>query len=152
VSENGAAYQPYVLSIEQDSVYFVGKKGNQYAFYSLARDYVGNIESKMPTAEVSTGRVAVMDIGSKDNWLGQNIPNPFTGTTTIPFYLAEPTQTVKIEVLNLTGAVIKTVVSKSLLKGEQSIVVDLKDLAAGVYFYRLDADGRIMTKKMVISR
>ena len=45
VSDNGAAYEPWLSDTAETSAYFTGEPGHTYTFYSLARDYAGNVES-----------------------------------------------------------------------------------------------------------
>jgi len=54
VSENGGPFTPFVSDTTDTSATFTGQTGKTYAFYSVARDGVGNVESKAPVAEAST--------------------------------------------------------------------------------------------------
>jgi subtilase family serine protease len=45
VSDNGAAYEPWLSDTSDTSAYFTGEPSHTYRFYSLARDNVGNVES-----------------------------------------------------------------------------------------------------------
>jgi len=45
VSDNGAAYEPWLSDTSNTSAYFTGEPGHTYRFYSLARDNAGNVES-----------------------------------------------------------------------------------------------------------
>jgi subtilase family serine protease len=58
VSINGGAFSPWLLNRTETTAEFEGQEGNVYAFYSVARDHVGNIESA-PTGADTT--VAVGD-------------------------------------------------------------------------------------------
>ncbi|MBN1999569.1 gliding motility-associated C-terminal domain-containing protein [candidate division KSB1 bacterium] len=74
----------------------------------------------------------------------QNYPNPFNPSTAIPFCLPEPAH-VKIEIYNTLGQKIRTFSDQNHDPGTYRIVWDGKNdagekVAAGVYFYRLQAD------------
>jgi hypothetical protein len=88
--------------------------------------------------------------------LDQNYPNPFNPTTKIEFVLSRSGQ-VKIEIFNILGEKVKTVVDQYLKAGHQMVEWDGKDdsgeeVAAGVYFYRLQTKDFTQTKKMVLIR
>jgi hypothetical protein len=44
MSENGGPFAPWLSSTAETSATFTGQAGNTYAFYSVARDQVGNVE------------------------------------------------------------------------------------------------------------
>ena len=88
--------------------------------------------------------------------LAQNFPNPFNPSTQIRFQLEHPA-TVELAVYNVLGQKIKTLVSGGLPGGEHSVSWDGRDkrglaLSSGVYFYRLRADGRVLTRRMVLTK
>ena len=81
--------------------------------------------------------------------LDQNYPNPFNPTTTISYSL-DNTTNVTLEVFDLMGRKVSTLVQGKQSAGEQTINFDASALASGVYLYRLVAGGQILTKKMVL--
>ncbi|MDR9367294.1 MAG: Ig-like domain-containing protein, partial [Balneolaceae bacterium] len=81
--------------------------------------------------------------------LGNNYPNPFRDVTTIPITVPEPMQ-VRISITNILGATVKEVVDEELNTGYYEVEVDLRDLASGVYFYRLITEDKVDTKKMLM--
>jgi len=88
--------------------------------------------------------------------LGDNYPNPFNSTTKIKFELYQ-TGWVELVIFDLRGTVVKTLVERQLLPGQYTFYWDGKNqsgqaVAAGIYFYRLKAIDRIMTKKMMLLR
>ena len=73
--------------------------------------------------------------------LYQNYPNPFNPTTTIQFYLTEPA-TVTLKVYNMLGQEVATLFDEELMdEGTQDIEFDAHNLASGMYFYRMIAQG-----------
>jgi hypothetical protein len=54
VAEDGGAFTPWIEQTTASAAMFTGQPGRSYAFYSVARDLVGNVEDKAPTAEAST--------------------------------------------------------------------------------------------------
>lgn len=88
--------------------------------------------------------------------LAQNYPNPFNPTTTIRYALPG-TEQVRLAVYNLLGQKIKTLVDGVQTAGVHDIVWDGKDtsgkaVGSGVYFYRLETDGVVKTRKMMLIR
>ncbi len=80
--------------------------------------------------------------------LGNNYPNPFSGSTTIPLIVPHRMH-VKIDVYNLLGSYIQTVINEELNQGYYEIPVTLHSSAAGVFFYRLFAKDEVETLKML---
>jgi len=84
--------------------------------------------------------------------LEQNIPNPFSQSTIIPYYLPDNTQTAILVVRDMTG---KTIVKHILptQKGEAKVQVDIDNaqLRGGMYTYSLYANEQLVdTKKMTL--
>ncbi|WP_409028841.1 DUF2341 domain-containing protein [Gracilimonas sediminicola] len=82
-------------------------------------------------------------------YLYQNYPNPFNPTTTIPFGLTEETE-VTLEVFDILGRKVQTLVSEKLPAGIYNIPFRAGSLASGVYLYRVITNQKVMTNKMVL--
>jgi len=83
--------------------------------------------------------------------LKQNIPNPFSGSTIIPYYIPQHAQHASLHFFNETGIEITQRAIQGT--GEGQILFTGEQLPAGIYFYRLQVDGRnIATKRMVVLR
>lgn len=85
---------------------------------------------------------------SKNFDLKQNYPNPFNPATTIPFTLQKSAQ-VTLEVFDIMGRKVETLVDKSMLPGEYKITFDANGKATGTYLYILKVDNKIESKKMM---
>jgi len=83
--------------------------------------------------------------------LEQNIPNPFTNSTTIHYTLPEKSLSAKIIITNKNGKMLKEVrVSGS---GKGSINVNAAMFSSGTYQYSLIIDGKMVdTKQMILIR
>ena len=66
----------------------------------------------------------------------QNYPNPFNPTTTIDFDIASDCQ-VRIDVCDVLGRTVATLVNGSERAGRHSVIFDASGLPSGVYFYRM---------------
>jgi hypothetical protein len=88
--------------------------------------------------------------------LFQNHPNPFNPTTRIEFVVPEGgAQRVTIAVFDVTGARVKTLVDGTRTPGAHVTEWDGRDnngrpVGSGVYFCRLQAEGAVLTRKMVL--
>ena len=81
--------------------------------------------------------------------LSQNYPNPFNPTTKINFAL--PKQGfVTLKIYDITGREVKTLVNEFKQSGYYSIDFNGSYLASGVYFYRIQSNDFVMTKRMVL--
>ncbi|MEN8223988.1 MAG: lamin tail domain-containing protein [Bacteroidota bacterium] len=83
--------------------------------------------------------------------VSQNYPNPFSGETKIEFSLETPDR-VTIEIFNVSGALVSTLVSADYTRGTHTILWDASDMPAGFYFYTLQTSKSIITKKALIVR
>ena len=81
--------------------------------------------------------------------LRQNYPNPFNPTTIIEYGLPE-TSTIRIDVFNMLGQRVATLVNGEQTAGYHRIQFDGRRLASGVYFYRLQSGRNVITQKMVL--
>ena len=86
---------------------------------------------------------------AKNFALSQNYPNPFNPTTNIDFSVTNR-GAVKLSVYDLMGRQVATVVNEVKNAGKYSANFDASKLSSGVYFYKLEADGKVMTKKMML--
>ncbi len=87
-------------------------------------------------------------------YLAQNYPNPFNAQTQIRFRLMRGSY-VEIEIFNLLGQKINTLVSKELQAGEHHVTWEGKDssgneVSSGVYFYRLKTASGTLSRKMIL--
>jgi hypothetical protein len=83
--------------------------------------------------------------------LYQNHPNPFNPTTRIRYALPEGGN-VELRVYDGLGRVVATLVEGRLEAGEHEEVFDAKRLSSGLYYCRLQAGSRVMTKKLLLLR
>jgi len=82
--------------------------------------------------------------------LDQNYPNPFNPSTVISYSLNSATN-VSLNVYDITGRKVATLVNGRQAAGAQQVTFDASSLASGVYIYRLmTTNGVSLTKKMIL--
>ena len=86
--------------------------------------------------------------------LNGNYPNPFNPETTISFSLKEPAK-VAINIYNIQGKLVKTLVNEERTAGHYTVIWNGKDsngrnVASGVYYYRMTAGKYSNTRKMIM--
>jgi hypothetical protein len=96
--------------------------------------------------------------------LGGNYPNPFNPTTTISFTLANDNSAqrwskgvVTLEVFNIKGQKVKTLLNDVLNSGVHTIVWNGDDdsghaVGSGIYFYRMKTEDYSEIKKMILMK
>lgn len=81
--------------------------------------------------------------------LAQNFPNPFNPTTTISYSLARP-ERVQLALYDTQGRQVRVLVDAQQSAGRYALNFDGRDLASGVYFYRLTAGAFVDEKRMLL--
>ncbi len=130
-------------------------------------EYGDESQLRLSRAMLSTPEAAAVRIEGMDDLplpntfvLQQNYPNPFNPTTTIEFSLGGSaegslTQAVKLEVYNILGQQVATLVDDRLPPGKYQVEWDSSNrngqpVASGIYLYRLQVDNESESKKMVL--
>ena len=123
----------------------------------LAR-LVQNTQLARSRYEAITESVAVHEqpIGPVSFELHPNTPNPFNPQTHISFTLDLPAK-VRLRIFNLLGQDVATLMEASLPAGRFETTWNAKDergrdVASGVYFYRLEAGDQVQTRRMLLLR
>jgi hypothetical protein len=106
---------------------------------------------------VTTDVKQVSDMMPDDFVLEQNYPNPFNPTTTIQYSLSSQERDgvrspVTLKVFDLLGREVATLVNMEMKPGSFEVMWNASGKASGVYFYRLEADGFVDTKRLILLR
>ena len=81
--------------------------------------------------------------------LDQNYPNPFNPTTMITYQIPDA-GLVSLQVYNLLGEVIATLVNEEKSIGTYDVEFDAAGFPSGIYFYKLQTGSFVETKKMIL--
>ncbi len=96
------------------------------------------------------------DIPMLTTKLGGNYPNPFNPETTISYSLKE-NQNVKIEIYNVKGQLVRTLVNQPQTAGDHTVIWTGTDntnrpVASGLYYYKMTAGKYSSSKKMILMK
>jgi hypothetical protein len=122
--------------------------------YHLARDICKEINKNKEVAagviDLSTDNIPYK-LGSipESYSLNQNYPNPFNPVTEISFSLPAASH-VKLEIFNTVGQKVATLIDGQLEAGEHTIQWDGRDVASGIYFYRVTAGEYSEARRMLL--
>jgi len=83
--------------------------------------------------------------------LEQNYPNPFNSTTQIKYSLPKDCR-VRLEVYNVIGQKVATLVDGKEKAGYKTARWDAGSFSSGIYFYRLRASDFVQTRRMLLMR
>lgn len=127
------------LDTEDGFVYGV----DSYSLFALRPDQITGVEDP----------VSDLPLPSRPT-LSANYPNPFNPSTVIPFSLHR-SQHVRLEVLNVLGQYVTTLIEGELVAGHHEVewdgtCSDGSVAASGVYFYRIVAESTAETRKMLL--
>ncbi|MBB4079184.1 hypothetical protein GGR28_001804 [Lewinella aquimaris] len=107
---------------------------------------VGNIDEPYPYLSMSTSAYDPVPAGYE--LLGA-APNPTTGRLTISFRIPVQEE-VEITILDLNGRQLRPALRNDYAAGINQQTVDLSELPAGIYFYRLESPGFSASRKVVV--
>lgn len=137
------------LSMTYDLAHFMGYR---FALFNYATEVTGGSADfdffrVAPTfSDVSTD---IADVGGAaiETDLRQNYPNPFRTSTEICYQVKQAAD-VRIEVFDVTGRRVRTLVDGFSVPGLHTVAFDASGLSSGVYVYRMQTGGRTTTRYM----
>jgi len=103
------------------------------------------------TAGVATSVERNPELRPADFQLVQNYPNPFNPTTTIQYRIPVKSHVI-LEIYNVQGRKIRTLLDSYEEAGLHSVEFNASDLSSGVYFYRINAGDFSEMKKMILMK
>ncbi len=112
------------------TVYYAMAGGNSL---SELRDAVDRASQKLTL--LATNEVKALPLSYE---VFTNYPNPFNPATTVKYILKDK-GSIKIEVFDITGSLVKEINKDDLPFGEGNITIDMRHKSTGVYFYRFTA-------------
>lgn len=161
-----------LTGLTSDSEQFTHQKTNNYQVFTQIDDETGKLSSSSnfhlvsfadltepdfvfirntnsSSDDVILGKTAGDDNLPTEYSLSNNYPNPFNSSTKIDYALPEPTH-VTIEVYNVLGQKVETIVNDYQNAGYYSVTFSSSSLATGMYLYRIQTDNYSKAHKMLI--
>jgi hypothetical protein len=124
-----------------------------YAYTITALDRNHNESLRSSTVIVDAHRNVIVgvvwDVVPELFVLRQNFPNPFNASTVIQFSIPFETRAT-LRVFDLLGREVAVLVDGVVRQGEHQVEFDARDLASGMYIYRLAAGGQVLVKRMQV--
>lgn len=133
--------EPSILTLANDGSVFV-------AGYSTGTGTMGDMYL-IKYSESSTGFQDKTPAMPRVYALSQNYPNPFNPTTTIRYTLPIAGN-VQLNVYNVLGQVVSTLVNTHQEPGSHSVTFDASQFSSGIYFYGLRAGAYAEMKRMIL--
>jgi|TARA_R110000737_G_scaffold94590_1_gene128410 uncharacterized protein (DUF1501 family) len=109
------------------------------------QDYIDNRVDYIQCKELSTTEIF------KENLWMNCFPNPSSSSTTVEYYLAKAGH-VEIQVMDLTGRSIATIVDANTNEGKHSVDFDLSKFQSGTYIFTLKTNNVSITKKVILQK
>jgi hypothetical protein len=129
--------------------------GGDYVFVAYIGHYPGSIVDSSYFYFSKEGEV----VGVQGDWteedlpaqyaLFQNYPNPFNSATTISYQLPISSN-VKLEVFDVLGRKVATLVDSRQQAANRSVIWDASDFSSGLYFCKLTAGEFSQTRRMML--
>jgi hypothetical protein len=85
----------------------------------------------------------------KQDFVGQNYPNPAYGLTTFNVYLQQDSK-VLINVSDIAGHTLMTQDKGTVTAGGHQFTIDASQMSPGIYFYTVTINGQPVTRKMIV--
>lgn len=112
-----------------------------YSYKLTQIDYDGK-ETSFPPIEITV-------LAPNKTELKGNFPNPFNPRTTITYQVAN-TAKVSIQVYDVIGRLVQTLVNEQQLAGTYKVNFDASRLASGVYLIKMDSGAQVFVRKMLL--
>ena len=131
-----------------------GYVNNSLNSYHIIAVYSHGDSDPSPTIEITSEFDPIVTVHATS--LGNNFPNPFNPSTTIYYDLHQPSH-VKLEIYNVRGQLVNTLLNEYISTGAHSIIWNGSNAqghpqSSGIYFYRLQTDTFSETKRMVLMK
>ncbi len=129
------AYESYTSGVDTDEAFVYADNISDFSVFAVMSSDVATSSDLADLPEVFR--------------LAQNYPNPFNPITTIRYELPEAAD-VQLEVYNLLGERVTTLVDSNQNAGRYDVGFDGSSLSSGVYVYRLRAGDFVKTMKLTL--
>jgi len=138
-SEYVRSYKPFAADLDNNGwkdIITVNYSCNESSIHIFFNDGTGNFVEESPVG-INEDEAVIRNIK-----LYQNYPNPFNNQTDIEYQIPDICE-VELCVYNSKGEFVKYLVNDKQNKGNYYITFNGNNLNSGIYYYRLDIDGKV---------
>jgi hypothetical protein len=136
------ALNAYTYLIDQNPpnwFYVTAQGGGTILYHMIAYVGFGDAEPQIEVVELTPSYFK----------LEQNYPNPFNPSTKIQYTLEKAGMT-KLTVYDMLGRELTTIVNEKKDAGTHEVTFNATNYASGIYYYKLQSDNIVQTKKMML--
>lgn len=136
--------------LEKFGLYSIGSSSGSTAYSASSNlTLIGCVIDNVSYGDTSLTNITINSMLVNDFKLHKNYPNPFNPVTNIKFQLPK-SSFVNLQIYDLIGREVKTLLSENLNGGEYNVEWDASNFSSGVYFFVLRIDDFSQTRKMVL--
>ena len=147
VEEQQVAIEDRDANIQNQQTIIENQQANIETLQSDVAELKELVSQLIKNQQASTTQAVIINNAR----LGQNLPNPFTSSTKIPYTVPTSSKKANILIHSINGQLIKTIAINSF--GEGMLELQTTGLSKGQYTYSLEVDGRLVeTKQMQLVR
>lgn len=133
--------------------FYTDKSSFDLSYNQSAKAFTGD-ENGYPAGDLHwwegiVGVEKISDVIPAKIALSQNYPNPFNPSTIITYSIPQNSK-VSLEVFNVLGQKVATLITQTQKAGEYEINFDGSELTSGLYIYRLSTNSATISKKMLL--
>lgn len=144
-SDFGVTYDRSMVIDQQGIIRYYGGSHSPHNWSAIS----SKIQELLTTTGINESHQTAFRFELKPNY-----PNPFNPETHIPFTVDE-IQTVKLEVYNINGRLVKTIVNAAFAAGSYNATWEGRDsnnktVASGIYFIRLQGEKISHTRQIIL--
>lgn len=152
VSENDSAFVLWKSASYAGEEKFIGKNNHKYAFFSVATDSIGFVESFKEEAEATTiveVQVSVNELSNKKVF--SVYPNPAQQKCTIELNVVEGEE-LTLEIEDVIGRKFQSLDRQFSKTGITKIELDISSLSDGIYFIQINGENVSQRQKLIIKK
>ncbi len=149
--------RPIGLPDGQLKIVSVSRNGEPYTLFDSAGlvltvpETIGGIFAVTYASVQSATAVAFRGEVPHEFALRQNYPNPFNPSTTITFTIPQR-QHISLTIYDVLGKEVAMLVNEHKEAGEHAVRFTANNLSSGIYFYRMESEGFVQTKKLILMK
>jgi tetratricopeptide (TPR) repeat protein len=144
----GNLYWHFMGKKEEGQFYFkeLASKYSKHALANRVKTYINGYEKPSTPTDETTDEITVTETK-----LFANYPNPFNPSTVIKYQLSEASQ-VSLKVYDIMGREVSTLVNSFQNKGSYDVTFNANGFSSGIYFYKLNTNGKQLINKMLLMK